>query len=81
MYVHVSYGVQEVLDADEEPLRGKNGEVMIRDIVQFVPLRQFQTQNTASHDLVGHMHVTCMSHVIIMPVACDTGKGNTGRNS
>ncbi|KAG0316913.1 Copine-8 [Dissophora globulifera] len=31
-----------VLDADDEPLRA-NGESMARDIVQFVPFREFQT--------------------------------------
>lgn len=32
--------LQEVLDADDNPLKNKYGEVMDRDIVQFVPLRK-----------------------------------------
>jgi len=32
----------EVLDADDEPLRGSNGDIAKRDIVQFVPFREFK---------------------------------------
>ena len=35
---------QEILDADEEPLISRHGVKMKRDIVQFVPLRQFRKQ-------------------------------------
>ena len=36
--------LQEVLDADDNPLRDRHGNKMARDIVQFVPLRNFNTQ-------------------------------------
>jgi len=37
--------VQEVLDADDEPLKNKYGEKMERDIVQFVPLKKYVQTN------------------------------------
>ncbi|KAF9195288.1 Copine-8 [Haplosporangium sp. Z 767] len=39
-----------VLDADDEPLRA-NGKTMARDIVQFVPFRDFQSGAFANEDL------------------------------
>ncbi len=36
---------QEVLDADDEPLKNKYGERMDRDIVQFVPLKKYTNTN------------------------------------
>ena len=49
--VHVCYGVvccvQEVLDADDDPLRNKYGDTMERDIVQFVPMAKFMHSNSA----------------------------------
>lgn len=33
-----------MLDADDTPLVDRNGTKMFRDIVQFVPLREFKTQ-------------------------------------
>ena len=44
---HCCCYLQEVLDADEEPLKNKYGERMERDIVQFVPLKKY-TQNNFS---------------------------------
>jgi vacuolar-type H+-ATPase subunit F/Vma7 len=35
------------LDADDIPLRARNGKEMSRDIVQFVPLREFKSQAAA----------------------------------
>ncbi len=43
---------QEVLDADDNPLANKYGEKMTRDIVQFVPLRQFKSRGGADFSLV-----------------------------
>ncbi len=43
---------QEVLDADDNPLTNKYGEKMTRDIVQFVPLRQFKSKGGANFSLV-----------------------------
>ena len=43
---------QEVLDADDNPLANKYGEKMTRDIVQFVPLRQFKSKGGADFSLV-----------------------------
>lgn len=42
----------EVLDADDDPLKNKYGELMSRDIVQFVPLRRFLAQGGANFSLV-----------------------------
>jgi hypothetical protein len=49
--------LQEVLDADDAPLKNKFGEVMSRDIVQFVPLRKFQGDTSADHALVSHTYL------------------------
>ncbi|EAX98720.1 Copine family protein [Trichomonas vaginalis G3] len=38
------FGAMDVLDADDVPLRSSSGVVMKRDIVQFVPFRQFGAQ-------------------------------------
>lgn len=38
--------LQEILDADDTPLVDRRGTKMSRDIVQFVPLRQFQRQGS-----------------------------------
>ena len=43
---------QETLDADDTPLISQSGVKMSRDIVQFVPLRQFQNQSGANFSLV-----------------------------
>ena len=40
----VDFTNMEILDADEEPLISRHGVKMKRDIVQFVPLRQFRKQ-------------------------------------
>ena len=56
--VCIAYGftvhplTQEVLDADDNPLANKYGEKMTRDIVQFVPLRQFKSKGGADFSLV-----------------------------
>ena len=44
--------LQETLDADDTPLVSQSGVRMSRDIVQFVPLRQFQNQSGANFSLV-----------------------------
>ena len=44
--------LQETLDADDTPLVDSQGRRMARDIVQFVPLRQFKTQRGANFSLV-----------------------------
>lgn len=41
------FSAMEFLDADGGSLRSPSGEVAIRDIVQFVPFRQFQNVSTA----------------------------------
>ena len=43
---------QEILDADDTPLVSQSGVRMSRDIVQFVPLRQFQNQSSGNFSLV-----------------------------
>ena len=43
---------QEILDADDNPLKNKYGEKMSRDIVQFVPLREFKSKTGANFSLV-----------------------------
>ena len=44
--------LQETLDADDSPLHNQYGEKMMRDIVQFVPLRAFQSKSGANFSLV-----------------------------
>ena len=46
------FSFQEILDADDNPLKNKYGEKMDRDIVQFVPLRTFQSKTGANFSLV-----------------------------
>lgn len=41
----------EVLDADETPLKNRRGDVMKRDIVQFVPFRELQSTGGANFSL------------------------------
>ena len=43
-----------MLDADDTPLVDRTGYVMFRDIVQFVPLQQFQRQGE-NFSLVSYM--------------------------
>ncbi len=43
---------QDTLDADDTPLKDKYGKQMERDIVQFVPFRQFQSRSGANFSLV-----------------------------
>ena len=40
------FGAMEFLDGDGGSLRSPTGEVAVRDIVQFVPFRQFQNVST-----------------------------------
>ena len=53
--------LQEVLDADDTPLRSRRGELMKRDIVQFVPFRELSSKSGANFSLVSpnlkNMHV------------------------
>ncbi|XP_034027652.1 copine-3-like isoform X2 [Thalassophryne amazonica] len=42
------FSAMEFLDADDGPLRSATGEAAMRDIVQFVPFRQFQNAGTAA---------------------------------
>ena len=44
--------LQEVLDADDTPLRNRRGELMKRDIVQFVPFRELSSRSGANFSLV-----------------------------
>lgn len=41
------FSAMEFLDGDGGPLRSPSGEAAVRDIVQFVPFRQFQNVSTA----------------------------------
>jgi hypothetical protein len=41
----------EVLDADDTPLRSRRGELMKRDIVQFVPFRELSSKSGANFSL------------------------------
>lgn len=45
------FSAMEFLDGDGGNLRSPSGEVAIRDIVQFVPFRQFQNVSTVLSDL------------------------------
>ncbi|XP_065827522.1 copine-3-like [Oscarella lobularis] len=46
-----NFKLMNCLDADDEPLRSQMGKVMSRDIVQFVPLRDFRSQGGANFSL------------------------------
>ena len=54
-HIHTHTHTQEVLDADDNPLKNKYGEKMARDIVQFVPLREFRTRGGANFSLVSYI--------------------------
>lgn len=45
------FSAMEFLDGDGGSLRSPSGEMAIRDIVQFVPFRQFQNVSTILSDL------------------------------
>ena len=49
--------LQEVLDADDNPLRDRHGNKMARDIVQFVPLRNFNTQGADFSLVSGNIRI------------------------
>ena len=51
--------MKEILDADENPLVDKYGQRMKRDIVQFVPLREFQIRSGANFSLVRPRVLAC----------------------
>lgn len=42
-----------ILDADDVPLKHSNGNIMKRDIVQFVPMRDFELKLLDRHQLTG----------------------------
>eukprot|EP00118_Oscarella_pearsei_P004773 m.20861 g.20861 ORF g.20861 m.20861 type:complete len:578 (+) comp28096_c0_seq4:2467-4200(+) len=46
-----NFKLMHCLDADDEPLRSQTGKLMSRDIVQFVPMREFRTQGGANFSL------------------------------
>lgn len=46
---------QDILDADDNPLIDRSGRKMERDIVQFVPLRQFYSKSGANFSLVSKL--------------------------
>ena len=52
--------VQEVLDADDTPLKNRRGELMKRDIVQFVPFRQLSSQSGTNFSLVREKSSVCV---------------------
>ena len=59
-HTHTHTHTQETLDADDNPLCNQYGEKMVRDIVQFVPLRAFQSKSGANFSLV-RIHVSACS--------------------
>ena len=52
---------QEILDADDIPLRNHSGQLMARDIVQFVPFREIIRKSGSS--LVGLLVLHMMYYV------------------
>lgn len=42
---NADFGAMNVLDADDEPLTARNGQKETRDLVQFVPFRDFSNQH------------------------------------
>ena len=44
--------IQEILDADDTPLRDHSGHTMARDIVQFVPFRELMKKAGPSGNVV-----------------------------
>lgn len=53
------FSAMEFLDGDGGSLRSPSGEVAIRDIVQFVPFRQFQ--NVSTTPLFSSCTLTCLN--------------------
>lgn len=68
MCYFILVGFQEVLDADETPLRNRRGVLMKRDIVQFVPFRELNSKNGANFSLVSWHHVHVQQHGVCVSV-------------
>ena len=47
---NADFGAMEFLDGDDGRLRSQTGEAAMRDIVQFVPFRQFQNVSHSALD-------------------------------
>lgn len=61
------FTAMEFLDGDDGRLRSLTGEPAMRDIVQFVPFRQFQ--NVSQLNLPDHVNSVCLAFTLIPP-AC-----------
>ena len=59
-----------MLDADDKPLVDKYNKKMARDIVQFVPLREYQSKGGANFSLVRNVKFSQLKSLI--------GQGDTG---
>lgn len=66
-----SFGAMDILDADEVPLKFRIGEVMKRDIVQFVPFNKFKNysseslENEVLAEVPRQVHEFCSTHGFI----------------
>ena len=61
--MHVD-SIQEILDADDTPLRDRSGQMMTRDIVQFVPFREVMKKAGPSGNIVRTHPLVSQSHVV-----------------
>ena len=48
--------LQEMLDADDTPLKSQSGQAMARDIVQFVPFREIMKKAGPNGCVVGSLY-------------------------
>ena len=73
--------LQEVLDADDAPLKSQSGQAMARDIVQFVPFREIMRKAGPNGSVVG-VSCTCMYYRYMThfpsAVGCATYSYNIG---
>ena len=53
MYSTCISSYQEILDADDTPLKNHQGQAMARDIVQFVPFREVMRKSGPAASVVG----------------------------
>ncbi len=66
--------LQEVLDADDKPLRNLKGQLMARDIVQFVPFKSFQhsqgslVRNKNTSDFHTYSVYGCLCYIFVVVV-------------
>ena len=65
--LHIDF-IQEILDADDTPLRDYSGHTMARDIVQFVPFRELMKKAGPSGNVVRIHPLVSQSCAVLYPI-------------